>query len=95
MGKMQKIKLAVADRFYPLIIDPEQEESFRRAAKKINDMIIDFQLTYELRDKQDGLAMCAIILAQQIEQPLLEGQQQDAELQQRLENLYHLLDSIV
>ena len=83
MGKMQKIKLAVADRFYPLIIDPEQEES------------IDFQLTYELRDKQDGLAMCAILLAQQLEQPLLEGQQQDTELQQRLENLYHLLDSIV
>ena len=33
------IKLMVADRLYPLSIDPSEEESFRLAAKKINEMI--------------------------------------------------------
>ena len=60
-----KIKLSVADRLYPLTIVPTQEEGFRKAAKKINDMIQEFETIYQLRDKQDGLAMCAITLARQ------------------------------
>ena len=40
MNKEQlKIKLAVGDRFYPLFVPPAQEEGFRIAAKRINEMI--------------------------------------------------------
>ena len=53
------IKLMVADRLYPLSIDPSEEESFRLAAKKINEMIQTFERHYDLRDKQDAIAMCA------------------------------------
>ena len=45
-----KIKLSVADRLYPLTIAPAQEEGFRKAAKKINDMIQEFETIYQLRD---------------------------------------------
>ena len=44
------IKLMVADRLYPLSIDPSEEESFRLAAKKINEMIQTFERHYDLRD---------------------------------------------
>ena len=37
------IKLMVADRLYPLSIVPSEEESFRLAAKKINEMIQTFE----------------------------------------------------
>ena len=65
------IKLMVADRLYPLSIDPSEEESFRLAAKKINEMIQTFERHYDLRDKQDAIAMCAIVLARQASQEKL------------------------
>ena len=43
------IKLMVADRLYPLSIDPSEEESFRLAAKKINEMIQTFERHYDLQ----------------------------------------------
>ena len=36
------IKLMVADRLYPLSIDPSAEESFRLAAKKRSEVIKTF-----------------------------------------------------
>ena len=65
------IKLMVADRLYPLSIDPSEEESFRLAAKKINEMIQTFERHYDLRDKQDAIAMYAIVLARQASQEKL------------------------
>ena len=34
-----KIKLSIANRIYPLTIDPSQEEGLRKAALDINNMI--------------------------------------------------------
>ena len=68
---LMNIKLMVADRLYPLSIDPSEEESFRLAAKKINEMIQTFERHYDLRDKQDAIAMCAIVLARQASQEKL------------------------
>ncbi|MFT5104112.1 MAG: cell division protein ZapA, partial [Candidatus Latescibacterota bacterium] len=35
MADQLKIKLSIADRVYPLTIDPLQEEGLRKASKKI------------------------------------------------------------
>ena len=35
MDEKLKIKLSIADRVYPLTIDPRQEEGLRKAAKNI------------------------------------------------------------
>ena len=43
------IKLMVADRLYPLSIDPSEEESFRLAAKKDEDDKQE-QITKKLQD---------------------------------------------
>jgi len=58
-----KIKVTIGDRVYPLTIrDENEEEGIRLAVKKINEMVKSFEQNYEVRDKQDVLAMCALSL---------------------------------
>jgi|TARA_B100001778_G_C18475095_1_gene577634 cell division protein ZapA (FtsZ GTPase activity inhibitor) len=63
MSESIKIKLEVANRLYPLTIKPDQEEALRAASLKIDEMIKKFEKSYEVRDKQDVLAMCALQFA--------------------------------
>lgn len=96
MNKEQlKIKLAVGDRFYPLFVTPAQEESFRIAAKRINEMIKNFEQNYALQDKQDALAMCAIVLAQECAELRLVANNDVANAKEKLEGLCKLMDMMI
>lgn len=53
------INLQIAGRFYPLIINREDEEKVRKAAKVINEKVGQYQQRYRDRDGQDFLAMAA------------------------------------
>ena len=88
------IKLMVADRRYPLSIDPSEEESFRLAAKKINEMIQTFERHYDLRDKQDAIAMCAIVLARQASQEKLNEDDKQEQITKKLQDIYAVLNSL-
>lgn len=55
------INLIIADRPYPLKIKVSEEEDIRIAAKEINQKVKDFQKSYSAKDKQDYLAMCALM----------------------------------
>ncbi|KHE68062.1 MULTISPECIES: cell division protein ZapA [Capnocytophaga] len=88
------IKLMVADRLYPLSIDPSEEESFRLAAKKINEMIQTFERHYDLRDKQDAIAMCAIVLARQASQEKLDEDDKQEQITKKLQDIYAVLNSL-
>ena len=88
------IKLMVADRLYPLSIDPSEEESFRLAAKKINEMIQTFERHYDLRDKQDAIAMCAIVLARQASQEKLNEDDKQEQITKKLQDIYAMLNSL-
>ena len=57
------INLIIADRPYPLKIKKSEEEDIRIAAKEINQKVKDFQQSYSAKDKQDYLAMCALMIA--------------------------------
>ena len=63
MSEKLKIKLSVANRVYPLTINPSQEEGLRLATQQINDLIKKFEQNYSVQDKQDALAMCALQIA--------------------------------
>ncbi|MFN3639973.1 MAG: cell division protein ZapA [Flavobacterium sp.] len=78
MSEKLKIKLSIADRIYPLTVDPAQEEGLRKASKQIDAMIKQFEQSYAVRDKQDVLAMCALQFASQVEQNKL-SQNDDVE----------------
>ena len=88
------IKLMVADRLYPLSIEPSEEESFRLAAKKINEMIQTFERHYDLRDKQDAIAMCAIVLARQASQEKLNEDDKQEQITKKLQDIYAELNSL-
>ncbi|HXH18572.1 MAG TPA: cell division protein ZapA [Chitinophagales bacterium] len=58
---MININLLIAGRSYPLKIKPEEEEIVRRAAKRVNEKIHELQEQYAAKDKQDYLAMVALM----------------------------------
>ena len=93
MAEQLKIKLSIANRVYPLTIDPSQEEGLRKAAKKIEAMIGQFEQNYSVRDKQDVLAMCALQFASQVEQKTIDTINVSEDVQNRLLSLENLLKS--
>ena len=54
------IRVNIVDRYYPLKIDPRDEEKIRKAAKRINDMVTQYKQVYKDKDSQDFLAMAAL-----------------------------------
>lgn len=86
-----KIKISIADRVYPLTIQPSQEEGLRKAAKKIEGMIKQFEQSYAVRDKQDVLAMCALQFAAQTEQKNIDKSSDMIEAEDKLRSLNELL----
>ena len=86
-----KIKISIADRVYPLTIQPSQEEGLRKAAKKIEAMIKQFEQSYAVRDKQDVLAMCALQFAAQTEQKNIDNSSEMIEAEEKLRSLNDLL----
>ena len=91
MSEKLKIKLSVANRVYPLTIEPAQEEGLRKAARRIDAMIKQFEQSYSVRDKQDVLAMCALQFASQTEQKSIDKDNLNEEVEERLEALDQLL----
>ncbi|MEM0516736.1 MULTISPECIES: cell division protein ZapA [Aequorivita] len=91
MAEPLKIKLSIADRVYPLTINPSQEEGLRLAAKKIEKMIKQFEQSYAVRDKQDVLAMCALQFAAQVEQKQIDNSSDTQEMEEKLSALNRLL----
>jgi cell division protein ZapA len=87
MSNPLKIKLSIADRVYPLTINPAQEEGLRKASKKIEEMIQRFEKSYAVRDKQDVLAMCALQFAAQVEQQTIEKDQDLQLVEEKLSSL--------
>ena len=91
MSKKFKIKLSIANRVYPLTVEPEQEEGLRKAALKISAMIKQFEQSYSVRDKQDVLAMCALQFASRSEQKTIDKVNLNEEVEYKLNALNQLL----
>jgi len=95
MDEKLKIKISIADRVYPLTVDPSQEEGLRSASKKIDAMIKQFEENYAVRDKQDVLAMCALQFAAQAEQKVIDRSAELDEAQIRLEQMSEKLGNLL
>jgi len=95
MSEKLKIKISIADRVYPLTIDPRQEEGLRKAAKSIEKLLKQFEQSYAVRDKQDVLAMCALQFASKVEQESLDNQEDDILVTEKLVAIQQLLDKYI
>jgi cell division protein ZapA len=94
MDRKLKIKVTIGDRVYPLTINGEgEEEGVRKAVKKINDLIKKFEENYEVRDKQDVLAMCALQFASLQEVNGIYNEQDGEAIENKLREMDAILDS--
>ncbi len=59
MADELSINININGRIYPLKIDRRKEERIRKAAKMINDIVLEYKKKYVNQDSQDFLAMTA------------------------------------
>ena len=63
MTEKLSINIRIDGRNYPLKVDRENEEKYRKAAKIINDIVLQYRQKYVSSDSQDVLAMTSFQFA--------------------------------
>ncbi len=88
------IKVNIAERYYPLKIDHEDdEERIRKAARLINDRLFRYKQQYSDKDVQDFLAIAALQFAVKLIE--LEAQTSSTEQADRLKQLNEQLEQFL
>ena len=85
MDEKLSIRVNLADRFYPLKIDSHEEERIRKAAKLINDRVLQYKQRYVDKDMIDFMAMAALQLATRLVE--LEDKQDELPIVESLKEL--------
>lgn len=91
----QKIKVAIANRVYPLTVKRTEEARFRKAVALINEMVGQFEEKYAVRDKQDILAMCALQFANQIAKQKEQKTESSLQVTNDLKSIDTLLSKVL
>lgn len=60
MDEELAINITIAERRYPMRIKRNEEEQIRKAAKMINERILQYRQRYTGKDNQDFMAMSAL-----------------------------------
>jgi cell division protein ZapA len=88
------INIKIAERFYPFKIDREEdEERIRKAARLIDERLIQYKQRYSDRDVQDLLAYAALQFA--VKTIELETKASSTEQEDRLKQLDDQLDTFL
>jgi cell division protein ZapA len=93
MEEKLSIRVNIADRYYPLKIEKEDEEKIRKAAKLINDKVFQYKTKYADKDIQDFLAMAALQFVIRLIE--MEDKQEATSLILKLQKLNDELDEFV
>ena len=87
------IKLHIANRIYPMKIERKSEEFIRNSVKRIEERLKFYEENYEIKDKQDLLAMCLIEYASKFESVSNKMVVDDDGLSEKLSEIENLLSS--
>ena len=93
MDDKLSIRVNVADRYYPLKIDRNDEEKIRKAAKLINEKVLQYKQKYTDKDVQDFLAMAALQYVIKIIE--LDGKTDMVPLVEELKDINNELDRFI
>jgi cell division protein ZapA len=93
MEEKLSIRVNIADRYYPLKIEREDEEKIRKAAKLINDKVFQYKTKYADKDIQDFLAMAALQFVIRLIE--MEDKTDEPNLMERLQKLNETLDQVL
>jgi cell division protein ZapA len=63
MEEKLSIKVNIAEQYYPLKVNRDEEERIRKAAKLINDKLLQYKQTYSETEMKDFLAMVSLHFA--------------------------------
>ena len=88
--EMRRITINIAGRNYPLNVPAAEEETLRRVGKQIETMIREFEANFDVKDKQDALAMCALKLGANAEVHQLNNERRVQNTNERLTKLKQL-----
>ncbi|WP_374360468.1 cell division protein ZapA [Cloacibacterium sp.] len=92
--EMRRITINIAGRNYPLNVPAAEEETLRKVGKQIEMMIREFEANFDVKDKQDALAMCALKLGANAEVHQLNNEKIVQNANDRLTKVNLLLDQI-
>ncbi|MFP3596695.1 cell division protein ZapA [Chryseobacterium sp. SIMBA_029] len=90
--EVRRITVNIAGRVYPLNVPAAEEETLRKVGKQIENMIKDFEQNFDVRDKQDALAMCALKLGTNAEVVSLNYEKNIHSTNERLTQINQSLD---
>jgi cell division protein ZapA len=65
MKEKLSIKVSIVGRIYPVTIERTEEENVRKAVKAINEKVSDYEKNFNIKDRQDLLAMASLNFASQ------------------------------
>lgn len=91
MDEKLSIRINIADRYYPLKIDRNDEEKIRKAARTINEKVLQYKQKYTDKDTQDFLAMAALQFVIKVIDG--EGKGQDDTIYEKIRELTDELES--
>ncbi len=91
---VRRITINIAGRVYPLNVPATEEETLRKVGKLIENMIKDFEKNFDVKDKQDALAMCALKLGTNAEVAHLVNEKNTIASEQRLQEISKMLENI-
>ena len=92
--EVRRITINIAGRNYPLNVPAAEEETLRKVGKQIDGMIKDFEQNFDVRDKQDALAMCALKLGTNAEVSVLSNEKNIIAANERLIHINQLLEAV-
>ncbi|WP_312764548.1 cell division protein ZapA [Epilithonimonas sp.] len=90
----RRITINIAGRNYPLNVPAAEEETLRKVGKQIESMIKDFEASFDVRDKQDALAMCALKLGTNAEVYSLNNEKNIINTNERVAKINTLLEQL-
>lgn len=90
----RRITINIAGRTYPLNVPAAEEETLRKVGKQIETMIKDFEASFDVRDKQDALAMCALKLGTNAEVYSLNNEKNIKNTNERVSKINALLEQL-
>ena len=91
---VRRITITIAGRSYPLNVPSSEEETLRKVGKQIDGMIKDFEKNFDVRDKQDALAMCALRLGTNAEVAEISNDKNINASMERLKNINQILEEL-
>lgn len=91
---IRRITISIAGRNYPLNVPSAEEETLRKVGKQIEGMIKDFEKNFDVRDKQDALAMCALKLGTNAEVAQINNDKNIIASTERLSNINQMLEDL-